>query len=326
MPRDISFFWRTFLILTVCLAGCAYPRPPAAWPPCANPVFDTQGHRGARAYRPENTLPAMQYAIEKGVKTLEMDVSVTKDNVLVLSHDPHLLPGICLSPDGLPAPEVAIRSLTLKQLKEFDCGSLRNPRFPQQVTVPGTPPPTLMDVFDLAEALSNGMIRYNIETKIAPDWDPTLTPSPEEFAALIDQAVNAAGVANRTIIQSFDSRTLVALRKRGSRVKTALLVGANRKDVDKEKRFEEALGEAQRIDAEILSPEWHLVTSALVEKAHAMGISVIPWTVNNRESMHQVISANVDGLISDDVDLMMAVVQEEVRPGQGVCLDDFMAH
>ena len=260
----------------------------------------------------------MQYAIERGVNTLEMDVSVTKDNVLVLSHNPHLLPEICLTPEGLSTSEIPIRSLTLKQLQKFDCGSLRNPRFPKQVTVPGTPPPTLMEVFHLGEILSNGKIHYNIETKIALDWDPALTPTPEQFAALINKAITAAGVDKRTIIQSFDTRTLTALRNMGSQVRTALLVGADRKDVDSKK----LIGEAKRIGADIVSPEWHLVTPSLVKAAHAAGVAVIPWTINDREAMHKVIAANVDGMISDDVDLMMDVVKEEFRLGQESCWQD----
>ncbi len=305
---------RGLIVLVLWLAGCTYPVPDRGHS-CSSQGFDTQGHRGARAYRPENTLPAMQYAIEKGVNTLEMDVSVTKDNVLVLSHNPHLLPEICLNPEGLPAAEIPIRSLTLKQLKKFDCGSLQNPRFPKQVTVPGTPPPTLREVLQLGEILSKGKIHYNIETKIAQDWDPALTPTPEQFAALINKEITSAGVGRRTIIQSFDTRTLTALKKMGSNVRTALLVGARNNDVDQKK----LIGEAQRIGADILSPEWHLVTPSLVKAAHAVGVAVIPWTINHREAMHKVIAANVDGMISDDVDLMMEVAREKFHLGQETC-------
>ncbi len=302
------------IVLVLWLAGCTYPVPDRLHS-CSSQVFDTQGHRGARAYRPENTLPAMQYAIERGVNTLEMDVSVTKDNVLVLSHNPHLLPEICLTPEGLPTSEIPIRSLTLKQLKKFDCGSLRNPRFPKQLTVPGTPPPTLREVLHLGESLSKRKIHYNIETKIAQDWDPALTPTPEQFATLINKEITSAGVGKRTIIQSFDPRTLTALKKMGSNVRTALLVGAGNNDVDKNK----LIGEAQSIGADILSPEWHLVTPSLVKAAHAVGVAVIPWTINHREAMHKVIAANVDGMISDDVDLMMEVAKEEFHLGQAPC-------
>jgi glycerophosphoryl diester phosphodiesterase len=180
------------VLITLLLGACARPAADG-WPPCPDPVFDTQGHRGARAYRPENTLPAMSYALDRGVRTMEMDVSVTGDDVLVLSHDPHLLPDLCLSPDGTPAEKVPIRSLTLRQLQGYDCGSLMQPRFPNQVPVPGTPP-TLEEVFALAEKVSGGTIRYSIETKIDPSWDPALTPTPARFAELIEQALAAAGV------------------------------------------------------------------------------------------------------------------------------------
>jgi glycerophosphoryl diester phosphodiesterase len=301
------------VLLLLILGACARPAV-EGWPHCPDPVFDTQGHRGARAHRPENTLPAMLYALQRGVRTLELDISVTRDDVLVLSHDSHLRPDLCLNPDGAPAVQVPIRSLTLRQLQEYDCGSLRHPRFPNQQPVPGTPPPTLKEVFALAEEFSGGTIRYSIEAKIDPAWDPELTPTPERFVELLEQALVTAGITDRTTIQSFDPRILAAIRQRGFPVRTALLVGRERKDVIREKLFGDPVGDAEKAGAVVLSPQWRLVNRSLVAAAHARGIAVIPWTVNDPAVMQRMIAVGVDGLISDDVDLMMRVVRE------GVCI------
>src|SRR5262249_38056476 len=127
-----------------------------SWP--AGPRILVHGHRGARAMRPENTMPAFEYAIEIGADVLEMDVAVTRDNILVISHDPHINPEICKG----PSPGIAIHDLPLAKLREYDCGALKNPNFPKQMPVPGTRIPTLDEVLSLA-ARSN--VQFNIETK-----------------------------------------------------------------------------------------------------------------------------------------------------------------
>jgi glycerophosphoryl diester phosphodiesterase len=128
----------------------------------AAPKILVHGHRGARARRPENTLPAFEYAIGQGVDVLEMDMAVTKDNVIVVSHDPLLHGPVCSRPAGVDAKaSVPIRTLTLAQVREWDCGAVRNPLFATQETAPGTRMPTLDDVFRLA---SRGTFEYNIET------------------------------------------------------------------------------------------------------------------------------------------------------------------
>ncbi|HVV45280.1 MAG TPA: glycerophosphodiester phosphodiesterase family protein, partial [Bryobacteraceae bacterium] len=116
------------------------------------------GHRGARGRRPENTLPAFQYAIAQGVDVLELDVAVTKDNVAVVSHDPLINATICSGPKT----GVAIHTLTLAELRQYDCGAKRNPAFPEQVPAPGTRIPTLDEVFDLARGSA---VQFNVETK-----------------------------------------------------------------------------------------------------------------------------------------------------------------
>src|SRR6266481_59544 len=140
-------------------------------------AVQVHGHRGARAMRPENTIPAFEYAIAAGADVLELDMSVTRDNVVVVSHDPYLEPPICTG----PAPRAAIRQLTLAEVKQWDCGVKQNPAFPKQHTVPGTRIPALDEVFALAP---KGKFEFNIETKIFAEH-PELTPPPEEFARLV---------------------------------------------------------------------------------------------------------------------------------------------
>src|SRR3954463_3551662 len=144
-------------------------------------AIKVHGHRGARAVRPENTLPAFEYAIKAGVDVLELDMAVTKDNVIVVSHDPLLSAPTCTGPrDHQP-----IHQLTLAQVREYDCGAKQNPQFPRQQPVPGTKMPTLDEVFSLAES---SPVEFNIETKISPD-KPELAPSPEQFVKLVLEVI-----------------------------------------------------------------------------------------------------------------------------------------
>jgi glycerophosphoryl diester phosphodiesterase len=242
------------------------------------------GHRGARARRPENTLPAFEYAIQQGVDALEMDMAVTKDNVIVISHDPILEPPVCSG----PSKSAVIHELTLKQVREWDCGAIRNPRFPTQQTVPGTRVPTLDDVFRLA---SRGTFDYNIETKSFPDH-PEYTPPPDEFVKLVLAKIREYHLEKRIILQSFDFRTLVAMRKIAPEIRLSALVEADPRD------FTAIAKDAA--NAEIVSPEFHLVTPAKVAAAHAAGIQVVPWTANTKADWDKLIAAKVDAIISDD--------------------------
>jgi glycerophosphoryl diester phosphodiesterase len=161
------------------------------------------GHRGARAVRPENTMPAFEYAVGIGVDVLELDVAVTKDDVLVVSHDPHMNPAICTAPEGWKGPDI-IRQMTLAELRKWDCGARRNPQFPRQEPVPGTRVPTLDEVFALAP---RGSFEFNVETKIFAK-KPELTPAPEEFSRLLLETIRKHHLEKRVIVQSFDFRTL----------------------------------------------------------------------------------------------------------------------
>ncbi len=249
----------------------------------AAPVVLVHGHRGARALRPENTLPAFRYAIAQGVDALELDMAVTRDNVIVVSHDPVLEPPVCSG----PAASAVIHTLTLAQVREWDCGKVRNPRFPKQQTVAGTRMPTLDEVFDLAPL---GNFDFNIETKIFLAH-PEYTPGPDEFARMVLQKVRAHKLEKRVILQSFDFRTLVAMKKLAPEIRISALIEGQPRD------FVEAAREAK---AEIISPEFPMVTPERVKAAHAAGLQVVPWTADEPKDWEALVAAHVDAIISDD--------------------------
>jgi glycerophosphoryl diester phosphodiesterase len=249
-----------------------------------SPRILVHGHRGARARRPENTLPAFEYAIAHGVDALEMDMAVTKDGVIVISHDPILEPPVCTG----PRTTAIIHELTLAEVRQWDCGAKQNPRFPTQQAIPNTRIPTLDEVFDLAP---RGSFDYNIETKSFPD-KPQYTPPPAEFARMVLEKIRAHHLERRIILQSFDFRTLVAMRKLAPEIRLSALTENDPRP------FAAIAAEAGK--AEIVSPEFHLVTPEKVEAAHRAGLQVVPWTANTPQDWDQLIRTKVDAIISDD--------------------------
>lgn len=246
------------------------------------------GHRGCRALRPENTLPAFEHALKLGVDVLELDMAVTKDNRILVSHDPHISPKICRNWDGTALTgEVAIRSLTLKEAQRYDCGAIKHPEYPKQVPAPHTPPPTLEQVFELARAYPK--VHFNIETKIFAK-EPELTPSPQEFARLVVDIVRKYKLESRVIVQSFDPRTLREVRKIAPSIRLAVL-------------SEDGVGYielAQGMGAEIVSPRYTKLTAADVKRAHALKMQVVPWTANDEASWKNLVDMGVDAIITDD--------------------------
>lgn len=248
------------------------------------------GHRGARARMPENTIPAFEYAIGVGVDVLELDLAVTKDDVLVVSHDSFLHAPTCKG----PVEKAAIRDLTLAEVRRWDCGSVPNPQFPDQKRIPGTRMPTLDEVFSLA---SRGRFEFNVETKISPAH-PELSASPERFAELLVQAIGKHKLIPRVIVQSFDYRTLVAIRKLNPEIRLSALftmTGDSYFDVSK-----------RAANAEFVSPIVNDVTAAKVKAAHAEGLIVEPWTANTTSEWDRLIGMEVDAIITDDPGALIA--------------------
>ena len=258
-------------------------------------TIQVHGHRGARAMRPENTIPAFEYAIDQGVDAIEMDVAVTKDEVLVISHDPVLNPEICR---GLAGTKV-IREMTFAELRKWDCGSLPNPHFPKQTPVPGTRIPSLEEVLGLA---SRGKFLFNIETKIFKD-KPQYTPPPERFAELLLHAIDRHQLRPRVIVQSFDFRTLQELKKLAPDIRLAAL--------DEDEKLGDFVTVARSAGAGIISPEKGMVTPSRVVAAHQARLQVIPWTANTPQEWDALIAAGVDAIISDDPAALIAYLKQK---------------
>jgi glycerophosphoryl diester phosphodiesterase len=259
----------------------------------ATPI-EVQGHRGARAARPENTLPAFEYAIEVGADVLELDVCVTKDDRLVIGHDPILSPEICLAPDGKKIDrEIKVAELTLAELRQYDCGTLQHPRFAAQRAVPGAKMPSLEELiaFLASSKLPRAKtIGLNIELKSVPGRSD-LGPPPERWAALIVPILQKAKLGSRTTIQSFDHRTLRAIKKLDPKQRIAALISDN---------FLDFVAVAKSIGAEVVSPDQLWITAEAVEELHRAGIRVVPWTANDPPSWKRLIEMKVDGIITDD--------------------------
>lgn len=256
----------------------------------AAPRILVQGHRGARAVRPENTLPAFEYAIAAGADVLELDLNVTKDDVLMVVHDSRINTKICRGPGG----ETAIRKLTAEQVKQWDCGAVVNPEFPKQQTVPGTRIPTLDEVLALAP---RGSFEFNIEMKSDPK-QAELSPEPRRFAELTAAAIRQHKLEKRVMVQSFDFRTLHALKAIAPEIRQSALYGGLPKD------FVEISREAG--GAQIVSPHYLLVTEGKVKKAHEAGLKVVPWTPNTPGAWDRLIGDGVDAIITDDPAALIA--------------------
>lgn len=260
------------------------------------------GHRGARAMMPENTLPAFEYAIGIGVEALELDLAVTKDNVLVVSHDPELSEKICVAPAGVKTR--VIRQLTLAEVTQFDCGAIQSKEFPKQKAIAGTRVPTFEEVLALAP---KGKFEFNVETKIFPD-KPELTPSPAEFVRLVVAAVRKYKLESRMILQSFDWRTLEEMKKQEPKIRTSALYPSGMSQAVLQMDY---VAEAKKIKADMVSPHYRTTTAEKVAQAHAAGMQVVPWTANDAATWQKLVDAKVDAIISDDPAALMAWLKEK---------------
>jgi glycerophosphoryl diester phosphodiesterase len=253
-------------------------------PSGAAPRILVEGHRGARAVMPENSLPAFEYAIRVGADVLELDVWVTADDVLVVHHDPLINAAICEGPGG----ERTIRKLTLEQVRQWDCGAKKNPEFPRQEPRPGTRIPTLEEVLSLAP---KGSFLFNIEMKSQPARQE-LQPAPEEYARLVAEMIRKHRLERRVIVQSFDFALLRALRAVAPELRRAALYAGLPRE------FPDLAKEAG--DTQIVSPHYSLVTGERVRRAREARLEVVPWTANTPEMWDKLIEAGVDGIITDD--------------------------
>jgi glycerophosphoryl diester phosphodiesterase len=280
------------------------------------PKFDVQGHRGARGLMPENTIPAFKLALDSGVTTIELDLAVTKDRQLVVSHEPWMSAGICLDPSGNsiePKTEMTfnIFQMTYDEVRQWDCGSKGNERFSEQQKMKAVKPllkDVIVAVEDHIKSFSRYEVDYNIEIKSDPEGDNLYHPTPEEFSNMVVKMLSEYLPMRRVVIQSFDFRILQYLHDKYPYVRLAVLI-ENKKSIDENLK---ALG----FVPETYSPYWQLLNADRVKYLHAKKPStpsnenrlgdgygkrmrVIPWTVNEVKDMETLKKMGVDGIITD---------------------------
>lgn len=260
-------------------------------------VLDIQGHRGARGLMPENTIPAFKRAIDEGVTTLELDVVITKDKRVVVSHEPYMSSAICLKPNGeavKKGDDFNIYELTYAQVAEFDCGSRGNSRFPQQEKMV-VKKPLLSEMIKSAEAYAKTQglapLNYNIEIKSSPKGDGVSHPEVAEFSQLVKGVIEAQLPKSRYTLQSFDFRVLKYWNEHYPEVQLVALI-ENMNSIEKNL---EALG----FIPEVYSPYYKLLNEKKVAELQEKGMKVIPWTVNTVKEMKDLVEMGVDGIITD---------------------------
>ena len=264
-------------------------------------AFDKQGHRGCRGLMPENTVPAMINAIGLGVTTLEMDVVISKDKKVLLSHEAFFNHEITTKPDGSFIAEKDEQTYNMYQMNytdiiKYDVGLKPHPRFPDQQKMKAVKP-LLSDVFKAVKEYMMTARRpfpfYNIETKCLPATDNVYHPAPAEFVELLMKEIKENQLEDFVIIQSFDFRTLQYLNQHYPNIKTAMLVEADNKN-----SFRKQIKDIG-FTPTIYSPEFTLVTEDLIKNCHYLNIKIIPWTVNDKNKIAELKKMGVDGIITD---------------------------
>lgn len=264
------------------------------------PAFSAEAHRGGRGLMPENTIIAMLDAMNYDrITTLEMDTHITKDNQVVVTHDDYLSPGFMLTPEGkeIPASDAkkyAVYEMDYSLLRTFDIGTKVNSGFLQQKKIK-TYIPLLADLIDSVQKeikLKNKkQYFYNIETKCSEKGDGIVNPKPEVFVKLLMDVIEQKKITPYVVIQSFDKRTIQIINQQYPRVKTSYLIS-------NKKSYEANIADLG-YKPFIYSPEWKLVNAELINKAHADGVKVIPWSPNTKANIEHLKTLNVDGIISD---------------------------
>jgi glycerophosphoryl diester phosphodiesterase len=295
-------------------------------------MFDLQGHRGARGLWPENTLAGFVHALELGVCGVELDCAVTRDGVVVVTHDPELNPDCTRDAHGrfLASTGPPVCALTYAQLQSYDVGRLRPgsayaARFPAQQPVDGERIPRLLEVLSLVRTHGSGRVRVGIEIKTFPE-QPERTLAPEPFAAAVWGDIERAGAAHMVAVMAFDWRVLRAAQGLMPQVPTVALTeqqpgedtvrtGAARVSpwlggLDPADFRNSVTALVKASGAGTWGPDYLDLDAQAVEQARALGLRVVPWTVNRRTDMERMLAFDVDGMITDRPDLLRALLEE----------------
>ncbi len=280
-------------------------------------TIELQGHRGARGLAPENTWPAFEIALKQGMNVLELDTVLTAEGDLIIHHDTETNPKICRNDDGSAIESKPVRQLTVAQLKQLDCGALKHGDFPEQAPRPGTRLMTLSEFIRAVKDYENRNksavpVMFNVEAKFpkgaAPDADELRL-----FAQTLLKLIKNAGVEKRTTLQSFRIEILPVIKELNPAMRTSALFEPTKWQG---LRMYLGLGSGIRreiIDAavaaraDIISPYTLYANADFIREAHARGLAVIPWTVNDPSEMEALLARGVDGIISDYPDRLAAV-------------------
>ena len=290
-----------FLALSGCIACSHQPKN------TQKAILDIEGHRGCRGLFPENSVEGFIQALSVGVNTLEMDVVISSDSQVVVSHEPWMSHEIATAPDGLSLDTANEKSFNLfrmkyEEIKKWDCGTKPHPRFPIQQKMK-TCKPLLAEVFKQVEQYISekkiAPVQYNIEIKSSPEGDHIFHPSPAAFCQMLTHEIEKYGLEKRVLIQSFDVRSLQVMHDSYPKYRLSLLV-------DELENPKSKLAQCG-FKIEVLSPSYKIVDRALVEFCHSKKMQLIPWTVNDEEEMKQLIDLGVDGFISDFPDLAITL-------------------
>jgi len=266
--------------------------------------FEIQAHRGARALFPENTIPAFQGAVDLGIRVIELDVVVSRDNRLVVSHDPWIGGSLCPDPDGKqPGRSGKERRLIYRmdydEIAQFDCG-MADPSFPLQRAVPAVRP-LLSNVLQQIDAVRHDdtlpPVIFNIELKSWPEGDGRLHPGPGPYADIVSELIDFCAAASRVRVQSFDRRLLTEVWRRSPDLVFGLLA-------DDFSHFDPFPWEPGFVPAYV-NPYFEVLSPEMVDALHAMGSLVIPWTVNRVEDMLAMKRMGADGIITDHPELAL---------------------
>jgi glycerophosphoryl diester phosphodiesterase len=296
-----------FIIITGCQSSIKKDQPMKP----ESPKIDIQGHRGARGLLPENSIPGFKKAIELKVSTLELDLCVTGDGQLIVSHEPWISPEICSYPTGEEIPDDQIRKINLyempyDEIQTYDCGSRGHHRFKEQKKIQVSKP-LLIDMIQTVESYARDIghvdFNYNIELKSQPQGDDLYHPVPSVFADLVFSTLDTLVDWNRITIQSFDFRILKYFRETYPEVQLAALV-------ENEKSWTDNFDQLGFVP-EIYSPYFELLNKASINELHKAGVKVIPWTINTREEMKKLIEWGVDGIITDYPNIAIELIEAE---------------
>lgn len=265
----------------------------------AQAKFDRQGHRGCRGLMPENTVGAMKKALDLGVQTLELDVVISKDKQVVVSHDTYMSSAIALKPDGKPVTaaeekQINLYELTYAELKKYDVGSKPHAEFAQQQHYAAYKP-LLSELIDSVETYAKAkglpMPVYNIEIKSSPKTDGVYHPEPQAFVDLVMEVLQKRNLGNRLTIQSFDVRPLQLLHKQFPAIALSYLTANTKSPADNLT----TLG----FTPKTYSPYYKTVTAETVQACHQQNMRIIPWTVNTKAEIDTLVQLGVDGIITD---------------------------